>query len=286
MKDFKGKTALITGAGNGFGAEFAKEGATRGMKLVLVDIDKADVERTLATVKEMGADAIALDMDVSIYENVQKMVKTAVETYGTIDLLINNAGIAVGGVVWETPVRDYEWTMSINVLAQVYAMHEVIPIMIKQGTPCHILNVASVAGLLTSNGMPAYHMSKHASVALSESVQYDIQQAGLNIKMSVYCPGFVQTDLHNYERHRPERFQAPDDPYYKSETFKNVLKRAEMVIKTGVPIDSVGMLVFQALEDEQFYIMTHPKYNMVIGARAKDILENRVPDIRNLTGGR
>ena len=282
MKDFKGKTALITGAGNGFGAEFAKEAALREMKLVLVDIDGEDVQRTLAACKEMGAEGIALELDVSLYENVKKMVSTAMEAYGSIDLLINNAGIAIGGVIWETPVQDYDWTLSINVQAQVYAMHEVIPIMLKQGSDCHIVNVASVAGVITSDGLAAYHMSKHASVALSESVLMDLQAIGASIGMSVYCPGFVQTDLHHYERHRPERFAKGDDSYYKSTAYQNVLKRAEHVITTGIPIDSVGMSVFIAIEENQFYILTHPKYFPLIGTRCKDILEGRIPNIENI----
>jgi NAD(P)-dependent dehydrogenase (short-subunit alcohol dehydrogenase family) len=284
MKDFAGRTALITGAGNGFGAEFAKEATARGMKLVLVDIDEADVQRTLATCQELGAEGIALGLDVSLYENVKTMVKTAVDTYGTIDLLINDAGVAVGGLVWETPVQDYEWTLAVNVMAQVYAMHEVIPIMRAQGNDCHIVNVASVAGVLTSPGLSCYHMSKHASVALSESVYYDLQAAGATIGMSVYCPGFVQTDLHHYERHRPERFAQGDDPYYQSEPYKRVMARSEHVIKTGIPIDSAGMSVFIAIEENQFYILTHPQYFPIIGVRCRDILEGRVPSIANMPG--
>ena len=284
MKNFKGKTAVITGAGNGFGAEFAKEAAMREMKLVLADIDGNDLERTINACKKLGAECIALTMDVSVYDNVKAMIKSAVDTYGTIDLLINNAGVAVGGVIWETPVQDYEWTSGINVMAQVYAMHEAIPIMMKQGTECHIVNVASVAGVITSIGISAYHMSKHASVALAESVMYDLQAAGAKIGMSVYCPGFVQTDLHNYERHRPERYAKGDDPYYKSEAYQKVLLRATQAVTTGMPIDSAGMSVFTAIEDDQFYILTHPIYFPLIGVRCRDILEGRTPSINNLPG--
>jgi short-subunit dehydrogenase len=152
--------------------------------------------------------------------------------------------------------------------------------MMKQGTPCHILNVASVAGLLTSPHMPAYFATKHASVALTESVYYDVQASGAQIKMSVFCPGYVQTDLHNSERHRPERYSDPSDPYYSSEKFAINKARAKHVIETGMPIDSIGMSVFQAIEDEIFYILTDPRYSTVIGGRVKNILEGKVPDIK------
>jgi len=188
MKEFKNRVALITGAGNGFGVEFAKECAKREMKIVLVDIEAEDVAKTLELMKQMGAEAIAVTADVSLQTEVKKMVDAAMNTYGQIDLLINNAGIAISGEVWELPPRDFEWILGTNVLSQVYAMNLVIPIMLKQGTPCHIMNVASVAGLITSNGMPAYHTSKHASVALTESTSYDLQAINANIKMSVFCP--------------------------------------------------------------------------------------------------
>ena len=206
MKNFKGKTAVITGAGNGFGVEFAKESARRGMKLVLADIDGPGVESTLKTCKDMGAECIALTIDLSINENAKKMINIAADTYGTIDLLINNAGVAVGGFVWETPVQDYEWSIGINVMAQVCAMREAIPLMLKQDSECHIVNVASSAGFMTTAGTSVYHLTKHASVAISECALFDLQAVGAKIGVSVYCPGFVQTDLHNYERHRPERF--------------------------------------------------------------------------------
>lgn len=124
------------------------------------------------------------------------MIDIAIEEYGQIDLLFNNAGVAIPGVIWELPMRDWDWIVQVNVMSQVYAMNLAIPIMLKQNTPCHIINTASVAGLITSDGMPAYHTTKHAAVALSESVSYDLQKINANIKISVLCPGFVQTDLH------------------------------------------------------------------------------------------
>lgn len=279
MKEFAGKVALITGAGNGFGAEFAKECARRETKMVLVDIDPSDGERILKTVKDMGADAISVVADVSLEEEVTKMVNQTMETYGQIDLLFNNAGVAIPGPVWEVPTQDWEWILGLNVMSQVYAMKLVIPIMLKQGTPCHIVNTASVAGLLTTSGMPLYHTSKFASVALSESVAHDLKAMNANVKISVYCPGFVQTDLHNYERHRPERFKDVSDPYYQSELFKIGQARAKHVITTGIPVDSVALSVFNAIEDEEFYILTHPMYQTIIGNRVKSMLEGHFQDL-------
>lgn len=279
MKEFKGKVAVIFGAGNGFGLEFAKECAVRKMKIVLVDIDNNDVENTLNIVKEMEADAISVVIDASIESEVISMVNKTMNTYGQIDLLFNNAGVAITGPIWEVPTRDWEWIMGVNVMSQVYAMKHIIPIMLKQGTPCHIVNTASIAGLLTTSGMPLYHTSKFASVALTESVAHDLKAINANIKMSVYCPGFVQTDLYNYERHRPERFKDDTDPYYSSEIYKAGLARAKYSVTTGIPVDSVSLSVFTAIEDEQFYILTHPKYNVIVGGRVKTMLEGGFLDM-------
>lgn len=284
MKEFANRVALITGAANGFGVEFAKECALRSMKIALVDIEADEVELTRKLVADMGAEAIAIGADVTQPEEVEKAVNETMAAFGQIDLLVNNAGVALPGVIWELPLRDWEWIVHVNLMSQVYAMRLVIPIMMKQGTPCHILNTASVAGLITSNGMPAYHATKHASVALSESVSFDLQAAGANIKMSVFCPGFVQTDLHHCERHRPARYTDKTDPYYSSPSYKAGQMRAEHVIKTGMPIDSIGLSVFTAIEEEQFYILTHPIYTTLIGKRVKDILEGRGPDLKALRG--
>ncbi|NCC79896.1 MAG: SDR family NAD(P)-dependent oxidoreductase [Clostridia bacterium] len=284
MKEFKNKVALITGAGNGFGFEIAKECAERQMKLVLADIDENDLKAAVSFLKEKGAEVTGVHCDVTLDAEVQKMVDIALDTYGSIDFLVNNAGVAISGPVWKLPLQDWDWIIGANLMSQVYAMRRVIPIMLKQKTECHILNVASVAGLITSNGMPAYHTTKHASVALTESTSYDLQAIGANIRMSVFCPGFVQTDLHNYERHRPERFMDKSDPYYSSPDYYSGQKKAEFVIRTGMPIDSIGMSVLNGIEEDQFYILTHPIYSTLIGRRVKDMLEGRGPDLSVLRG--
>ena len=279
MKEFKDKVALITGAANGFGKEFVKECAARGMKIAAVDIEGEEVNAVGTIAKEMGAEVICIQADVTKFEDVERTVNQVMSTYGQIDLLMNNAGIAIPGPVWELPILDWEWIMHLNVMSHVYFMKLVIPIMLKQKTHCHIVNTASVAGVITSDGMPAYHATKHAAVALAESVSYDLQANGADIAISVYCPGFVQTDLHHSERHRPPQYQNPEDPYYTSAEFYKGQKTAEHVIVTGMPIDSVGMRVFNAIEDEQFYILTHPIYTTLICKRVTDMLAGKGPDI-------
>ncbi|SES63404.1 Short-chain dehydrogenase [Natronincola peptidivorans] len=278
MKEFKNRTAVITGAANGFGFEVAKECARREMKVVMADIDGEDLKKASQTVKEMGVEVLTVEMDTSVYEEMENLAKQTLETFRTVDLLFNNAGVVTSGSIWEMPLKDWEWTMGVNVWGMMYAMRVFVPIMLKQQTPCHVVNVASVAGLLTTPGMPAYHTTKFATVAMTESANYQLQMMNANVKMSVYCPGFVQTDLHNCEKRRPERFKIdPDHPYYQSESYRAGLAKAEHVITTGIPITSVAQSIFTAIEEEQFYILTHPQYNPVIGLRVKTMLEGKNP---------
>lgn len=278
MKLKKGQVALITGTGNGFGREFALEAARRGMRLFIVDIDDEDNKRTRKDCKALGADVIALTVDVSLEEDVDQMVSACMRAYGRIDLLINNAGVAVPGTIDVLPTRDWQWIVETNCMSQVYAMQRVIPIMRKQSQPSYIVNVASLAGLTSMHNMPAYFATKHFSVALTESVFYDLKAHGDNIGMSVFCPGYIKTDLHHCERHRPERFQAPLDPYYSSREFAAGQELAEYEITNGTELAEVAPYVFSAIERDHFYIEIHPNAKAMVRHRNRDIVKERNPD--------
>jgi len=283
MKDFKGRVAVITGAANGFGFEFVKEAAKRGMKILAVDIEGDEVLACEPVAKELGAEEIVcLQADVSLLEDTEKIVKTAMEKFGQIDLLINNAGTGKGGTISNLPLRDWEWMVYANLMSHVYMMRQVIPIMMKQGTHCNILNVCSIAGLITSNAMPGYYSTKHAAVQLSRATQYELEEIGADIQVSIFCPGFVQTDLHHAERHRPARFSDPTDPYYQSAEFFASEKASEYVVTTGLPIDGFGETVFKGIEDDQFYIVTHPQYDPLMRKQIYDRVGNVNPDLRNV----
>ncbi len=277
---FKDRVALITGAGNGFGQEFAKEACRRGMKMMLADIDEHDLLRTQKWVLDNGGVAEVIVTDVTLEDQVDAMVNATMEKFGQIDLLINNAGIAFGGEVYELPSNEWEWIFHANCMSHIYSMKRVIPIMDKQKTPCYILNVTSLAGLLTMDDMPPYYSTKHFATSLAEAVYYDIQKKGMNIKMSVFCPSYVHTDLHNCMRHRPPQYTIPDDPFLKSEAYIREQKQAEKVITTGTPLDPVGPFVFDAIENGHFYIQLHPKTKIIIKHFNKDVVKERNPDYK------
>lgn len=283
MEEFENKVAVITGAAHGFGAEIAKSAAKRGMKLFLVDIDQKYLKKIVAETTDIGSEVDSLCLDLTEYENVKKMAEAAVEKFGAIDLLVNNAGIYFEETIWDMPLRDYEWMRSINLDAPIYAMHEIMPDMIKRGTPCHIVNVSSISGIITHLGKYAYHATKHGILAASEAVLYDMNVAGIeNIGMTVVCPGYVHTDLHHCEDHRPERFTDETDPYYQSKRFQDRKEFVEAVITTGTTVEEFGETVFDAIEKNQFYLLPHLDLNDVISRRTFRILGNITPNINIL----
>lgn len=282
MKNFEGKVAVITGGANGLGLEIAKEAVRRKMKVVIGDISETFIEQASEQLKAMEADFVTMQLDVTLYDEMVKLSQLALDTYGQVDLFFNNAGVVVSGPIWEVTVKDIDYIIASNLTSIAYGLKVFIPIMEAQDTPCHIVNTASAAGLLTAQVMPAYHMTKFGNVGLSESTFLKLQENHSKIKMSVYCPGYVQTDLHNCDKRRPERFALDDDPYYKSPTYQQYAAIDKYVIETGIPADSVGLSVFQGIEDEKFYILTHPSYMPLVGLRVKTILEGGNPDINIL----
>lgn len=282
MKVFKNKVALITGAGHGFGRALSLEAAQRGMKLAIADIDKKALCKTENDIKKTGAKVISIPTDVTEEKDIDAMVKKTMAEYGEINLLINSAGVAIPGPIWELPTRDWEWILHADLMSQVWALKRVIPIMRKQKGHGDILNVASMAGLITSPLMPAYYATKFAVVGMTEAVEYDLQAEEANVGLHVFCPAFVQTDLYHTEEHRPEKYTDKSDPYYSGEIFKEGQKQAKKDITTGIPLDNVPKIIFKALEDDKFYILTHPGMNPAIVARAKNIPSGKGPDLKAL----
>ncbi|PIO82381.1 short-chain dehydrogenase [Loigolactobacillus backii] len=283
MDNFKDRVILITGSAHGFGAAIAKEAAQRGMKLALADIDEPALKDIYDEVTTLGADAEMIPTDVTEETAVDNAVATTMKRFGQIDVLVNSAGVAVPGSIWELPTRDWEWILHADVMSQVYALQQVIPIMMKQPDGGDIINVASMAGLITSPLMPAYYTSKFASVGMTEAVEYDLQAAKANVHMHVFCPAFVQTDLYHSEQHRPAKYTNTSDPYYTSKVFKDGQKFAENDIKTGMSINTIPALIFTALEKNEFYILSHPAVNPLIVARAQGIVNGQGPDLNLIT---
>ena len=258
MKEFNGKVALVTGAAHGIGYAFSKEAAERGMKLALVDIDEPALNQVAEELRGLNAEVLVCVTDVSVYEEAKASVQATMDKYGQIDVLFANAGIATAGSILTIPIRDWEWAMAVNTMGIVHYVHEVLPIMEAQKTPAHLMCTASIAGLRAGMAVnPPYFASKHAAVSVAESVKAEVESTGCDIGVSVFCPMYVATDIHNCEKHRPARFWDESDPFYSSEEYVKAREAFRDNVTSGMPLDNIGKRLFQAIEDNQMYSVTH-----------------------------
>ena len=192
------------------------------------------------------------------YEEAKASVQATMEQFGQIDVLFANAGIATAGSILTIPIRDWEWAMAVNTMGIVHYVHEVLPIMEAQKTPAHLMCTASIAGLRAGMAVnPPYFASKHAAVSVAESVKAEVESTGCDIGVSVFCPMYVATDIHNCEKHRPARFWDASDPFYRSEEYIKAREAFRDNVTGGMPLDNIGKRLFQAIEDNQMYIVTH-----------------------------
>ena len=213
IKDFKGKVAVLTGAGSGFGLECARIGARLGMKLVLVDVQRDALDQAAAELQAAGAEVLALQVDVSDAAQMEHLARRVQDRFGAPHFVFNNAGVGAGGLVWESTVQDWQWVLGVNLWGVIHGVRLFTPMMLEaagrdpqyQG---HIINTASMAGLLAPPNMGIYNVSKHAVVALSETLYQDLALVTDQVGASVLCPFFVPTGIHQSERNRPGTLSA------------------------------------------------------------------------------
>ena len=275
MFQFEGKVAVITGAASGFGRAFAEKGAALGMKLVLADVDGAALAQTVDDLRAAGADAIGVPTDVSDAAQVEALALAALDAFGKVHLLFNNAGVGVGGFVWENTARDWAWVFGVNVMGVAHSVRVFTPIMLRQNEPAHIVNTASVAGLLSPPAMGVYNASKHAVVSLTETLYNDLQNAGGQVGCSLLCPAFVPTGIADAERARPETLRNNTGPTRSQLAAGKQLQRA---VQSGkLSAKDVAEMAFEAIEAGRFYIITHEAILPTVRLRHEDIEQLRNP---------
>jgi NAD(P)-dependent dehydrogenase (short-subunit alcohol dehydrogenase family) len=280
MRDVGGKVAVVTGAASGIGQALATRFARAGMNVVLADVEPdalAAAERALAGA---GATVLAVRTDVSRAEDVDALARATVARFGTVDVVCNNAGVSLAGPVWEHTLEDWQWLLGVNLWGVVHGIRTFVPLMLAQKTEGHIVNTASVAGLTSVPGLGVYNVSKHAVVTLSETLAKDLALAGARIKVSVLCPGFVNTRILESDRNRPAALARGSERERPSEMGDVV----RALIAAGMPPAEVAGHVFRAIEEERFYVLTHPDFAARVRERCEDILEGRTPQAWSITG--
>lgn len=262
---YKDAHVVVTGGANGIGKTLALGFAKRGANVAVVDIHGDEAKAVADEITAMGQKSIAIQADVSVLDECAKVYDAVMDAFGCCDVLVNDAGVSALSDVEHIPEKDLRWVFETNVYSHWFMMQKFLPQMRKQGTHCQILNVCSIAGLISMNGAPAYFSSKHAAVALSECVYKQLKAENANIDVSIFCPGYVQTEMHLTDRHRPERFAIHDDePYYHTEQYAGMVAFNKMLLDNGAPLDTAVETIFTALEKEQFYILDSAKYERLL----------------------
>ena len=275
LTEFAGRVAVITGAASGFGREFARLGAQRGMRLVLADIDQAGLDAVAAELQAAGATVCAVRTDVSNAAQVEALADAAEAAFGVVHLLFNNAGVASGGRVWESTHNDWEWLLGVNLWSVIHGVRIFTPRMLAHGEPAHIVNTASAAGLLSAPNMGIYNVSKHAVVTLSETLHHDLQAEGAAVGVSVLCPAFVPTGITRSHRNRPATLAnttAPTASMLAAQAASAAAVNAGRITAAEIAADT-----FAAISAGQFWIVPHRRILESVEVRMQEVLGLRNP---------
>jgi NAD(P)-dependent dehydrogenase (short-subunit alcohol dehydrogenase family) len=273
MKDFAGKTAVVTGAASGIGKGLAEAFAAEGMNVVLADVEQPALDETTAELAAAGRNVIAVRTDVSKQEQVEALALRTIERFGKVHVLCNNAGI--GGATWENPIEDWEWTLGVNLWGVIYGVRAFGHIMLEQDEEAHIVNTASVAGLIAGAGGPAYTATKYAVVGLSEGLYHELKAAsGGKIHVSVLCPALTNTRILESHRNHPNGPQPDPEPGTPERIGLDMVRQ---IFKGGMDPSETARIVLDGIREERFYILTHPEHNPRFEARAQAIVTGGEP---------
>jgi NAD(P)-dependent dehydrogenase (short-subunit alcohol dehydrogenase family) len=281
ITNFKGKTAVLTGAGSGFGLECARIGAKLGMNLVLVDVQQDALDKAAAELQATGAQVLARKVDVSKASEMEALGQAVFERFGAPHFVFNNAGVGAGGLIWENTAQDWEWVLGVNLMGVAHGVRVFTPMMLAAAKkdPAyegHIVNTASMAGLLNAPNMGIYNVSKHAVVSLSETLYQDLSLVTDQIGASVLCPFFVATGISQSHRNRPAELKTGGVKPTQSQLIGQAM--SDKAVGSGkVSAAEVAQKVFDAITANQFYIYSHPKAIGSVQVRLEDIMQARNP---------
>jgi NAD(P)-dependent dehydrogenase (short-subunit alcohol dehydrogenase family) len=268
LNELGGKVAVVTGAASGLGRAMALAFAAEGMRLALADVDEIGLEKTRTLAHRADSKIISMRVDVSKADDVNRFAERAAAELNGIHVVCNNAGVALSGPVWETSEAEWQWILGVNLLGVVNGVRAFSPRLIAQDEG-HIVNTASVAGLISPPGMGAYCVSKHAVVTLSEALHHDLRERGSRVGVSVLCPAYVPTGI------------ADSKPAFSvAKSKERLAKEASLkkaVASGKLSADDVARAVVAAVKENRFYVLTHPGIKGAVRARMEDVLEERAP---------
>jgi len=278
MKDFNGKVAVVTGAASGIGKALAERCLAEGMQVVMADVEQKALDESASELQASGDNNIlAVTCDVSKREQVEDLARKTIDTFGAVHLLFNNAGVTAGSNVWDATYNDWEWVMGVNLWGVIYGVKTFMPIILAQDSEGHIVNTASVAGLVPGFGMATYSVTKHGVVALTENIFAHLGFNSGKVGASVLCPGFISTHIYDAARNRPAELANPDVEV--TEEMQQQYQGTIAMIQAGMEPAELADIVFKGIRTKQLYIQTHDAFNRVISKRAENIVTGTNPQM-------
>ena len=262
MREFAGKTAFVTGGASGIGLAMGRAFAEAGMKVMLADIETEALASAVKSLHNVGPGVRGVICDVGDAASVEHAAQASYEAFGNVHVVCNNAGVAAGGLIGEASERDWNWVVDVNLMGVVHGVEIFAPLIAGHGEGGHFVNTASIAGMISPPGLEAYSATKFAVVAMSEG--WAIQLAPQNIGVSILCPGFVKTRIHESRRNRPAAYGPDEHDATPDAALSPVL--------TGIPTEPVGARVVEAVRDNDLYVFTHPEFRAPVAARFERIL--------------
>lgn len=274
MEDLAGRVAVVTGAAGGIGRALACRFGARGMRVVAADVETGPLEETVRLVRGAGADAIGVPTDVSDAGAVEGLARAALDAYGRVHVICNNAGVFAGGTTWEASVADYAWVLGVNVWGVIHGLRTFVPILLEQGEPGHVVNTASMAALTSGPYAGPYAMTKHAVLALSESLYHELRMRGAPVGVSVLCPEAVRTGIATSERNRPARLGERGTATAERGLVLDALATTtDAGLAPGIMADRVE----RAIREDRFYVLGEDDWRRCCEVRLEDIRLGRNP---------
>lgn len=271
MDNFANKVVVVTGAASGIGRGIAQTFASHGAKLVLADVEQQRLEKVAAELTASGCETVTRVTDVADAAQVEALADLTYQRFGACHVVCNNAGVAENNLrTWELTLDDWDWVLGINLMGVVHGIRSFVPRMLAGEQAGHMVNTASIGGLVAGLALPAYSVSKHAVVALSECLYNDLAREQANVGVSVLCPGWINTDIGESDRNRLDKPEIGPNLQRSREAFKQS-------IANGMDPREVGQIVVEGIQRQTFYLYTHPHWNYAIEDRFKAILDAEKP---------
>jgi NAD(P)-dependent dehydrogenase (short-subunit alcohol dehydrogenase family) len=278
MQDFAGKVAVITGAASGIGKALTEKCIAEGMHVVMADIEEAALEKAAAELQATtNNQVLPIVTNVAIEDEMRKVRDEAVENLGGVHLLFNNAGVGGGGNSWNATQKDWDWVFGVNLWSVIHGLRVFVPQMIAQATPCHIVNTASIAGIIGGSTNALYSVTKHGVVALTENLSVDLKAENTSIGCSVLCPGFVNTNIIDSGRNRPADLVNDEEPQPLTPEDEQRFAMFQEILRQGMQPAEIAEIVFDAIRADRLYILTHDNFDEMIRARAENMINGTNP---------